>query len=483
VQKEQPIGINFDAYDKIPVQVSGNNVPPAVDSFQASELSHRITENIRLSGYSKPTPVQKHSIPIALQKRDLMSCAQTGSGKTAAFLLPMIHILTSEQARQPDQNFARRNRVYYPEGIVMSPTRELSQQIHREARKFMYCTGKRAVCVYGGADIRSQFSELDKGVSLLVATPGRLGDFLNRDRISLCIVRFVVLDEADRMLDLGFEPQIQEILDAFDMPMDRQMMMFSATFPTEIQRLAQKYLKDYIFLAVGRVGSTTDSITQRLVQAEGRTQKIDVLMDLLPTCNGLTLVFVATRRDADHIEHFLRMEGVQAESIHGNRTQQERERALKAFRDGDSPILVATDVAARGLDVPNVKFVINYDLPQTIDNYVHRIGRTGRCGNTGTAISFVSSKENRNVIRELNILLKEAKQEVPHWFNSYVENAAYGGGGSYRSRGNRDNGAYGGRDIRQSQSRNQRGGFQRNNWRRNNQQSGGGNSGNVGDAW
>lgn len=312
----------------------------------------------------------------------------------------------------------------------------------------------------------------------MVATPGRMVDLLNRGKLSLCLVKFFVLDEADRMLDLGFEPQIQEILDCYDIPFEKQTMMFSATFPQEIQKLAQKYLRDYLFLAVGRVGSTTDSITQRLVQAEGRHEKMDVLMDLLPKCNGLTLVFVATRRDADNIEGFLRDQGVEAESIHGNRTQQERERALKSFRTGQSPILVATDVAARGLDVPNVKWVINYDLPQSVDSYVHRIGRTGRCGNTGTAISFVGQKENRNVLSGVLKIMQESKQEVPGWFNQY---ASMYGGPRRRETGNQ---RYGGRDIRQSgRGRGGGGGRSRgqsrpeSSWRRQ------GNSGGGSSAW
>jgi len=441
--KEQPTGIQFDRYDKIPVEVSGSDIPPAIKSFAESGLHERLCKNIALSGYSKPTPVQKHSIPLAGKYRDLMSCAQTGSGKTAAFLLPMINILlTREQIRIPD-DFPRR--MAYPRALVLSPTRELAQQIHRECRKFLYCTGLRAVCVYGGAESRGQYRDLEQGVAVLVATPGRLVDFLNRNKISLYVCKFTVLDEADRMLDLGFEPQIREILEGFDMPNERQTMMFSATFPVEIQKLAQSYLTDYVFLAVGRVGSTAESITQELVRANGRDQKMDELMDLLPRCDGLTLVFVATRRDAENIEYFLRQESVNAESIHGNRNQQERERALKAFRDGVSPILIATDVAARGLDVPNVKWVINYDLPNTIDSYVHRIGRTGRCGNTGTAISLVGNRENKNVLRELLNILQEAKQNVPGWFSNLVADSAYGG---YRSHRNQRGNQYGGRDIR-----------------------------------
>jgi len=441
--KEQPTGIQFDRYDKIPVEVSGSDVPPAIQTFAESGLHERLCKNVLLSGYAKPTPVQKHSIPIAGSFRDLMSCAQTGSGKTAAFLLPMINILlTREQTRIPN-DFP--NRMAYPRALVLSPTRELTQQIHRECRKFLYCTGLRAVCVYGGAESRGQYRDLEQGVAVLVATPGRLVDFLNRSKISLYVCKFIVLDEADRMLDLGFEPQIRDILEGFDMPNERQTMMFSATFPVEIQKLAQNYLTNYVFLAVGRVGSTAESITQELARANGRNEKLDVLMDLLPRCDGLTLVFVATRRDAENIEFFLRSESVNAESIHGNRNQQERERALKSFREGISPILIATDVAARGLDVPNVKWVINYDLPNTIDSYVHRIGRTGRCGNTGTAISLVGNKENKNVMRELLNILRESKQNIPGWFSNMVADSTYGGYKSYR---NQRGSEYGGRDIR-----------------------------------
>jgi len=455
-------GINFDMYDKIPVEVSGNNVPAAWEDFSKCPLNKKILDNIDRMGFKKPTPVQKHSVPAAVARRDLMSCAQTGSGKTAAFLLPVIHVILRDMDSKGGTahkggsgygggGYNRRSRSrYMPHALILSPTRELTQQIHKEARKFCYLTGVRPCVVYGGADIREQFRELDKGVELLVATPGRLVDFMDRGNMSMAQCSFVVLDEADRMLDMGFEPQIQQILDDFDMPQDRQMMMFSATFPREIQLLAQKYLSDYVFLAVGRVGSTTESITQKLLYAEGQHQKVDSLMQLLPKCDGLTLIFVATRRDADRIEDFLRDQGVHAEAIHGNRTQHERERALNSFRNGESPILVATDVAARGLDIPNVMWVINYDLPSSIDSYIHRIGRTGRCGNTGNAISLVTNRENKNVLKELLKILEESKQETPAWFTRLVDQSnysSYGGGGNYGG-GRRSKSNYGGRDIR-----------------------------------
>jgi len=262
-----------------------------------------------------------------------------------------------------------------------------------------------------------------------VATPGRLVDFLERGRMSLAKVLCLCLDEADRMLDMGFEPQIRKIVECYDMPsrhQGRQTMMFSATFPQEIQVLAQDYLNDYVFLAVGRVGSSTDLIEQKLQYCQNHN-KIEALMDVLPDCHGLTLIFVATRRDADRIENILCEEGVNARSIHGDRSQWEREEALRDFRNGTYPVLVATDVAARGLDIPSVMWVINYDLPNQIDSYVHRIGRTGRCGNRGNALSFVN-ESNKPVLRDLLHTLRECNMTLPQWFVNMVNNTSFGGG-------------------------------------------------------
>eukprot|EP00300_Choanocystis_sp_HF-7_P009392 c16407_g1_i3.p1 GENE.c16407_g1_i3~~c16407_g1_i3.p1 ORF type:complete len:341 (+),score=46.29 c16407_g1_i3:1110-2132(+) len=245
------------------------------------------------------------------------------------------------------------------------------------------------------------------------------------------------------MLDMGFEPQIRRIVEQEDMPVeDRQTLMFSATFPKEIQRLAGDFLRDYIFIAVGRVGSSTDLITQKLIYAE-ESEKRDTLMTLLEENNGLTLVFVETKRAADALEDYLCYQKYNATSIHGDRTQREREQALQLFRTGKCPILVATDVAARGLDIPNVTHVINYDLPNYIDDYVHRIGRTGRAGKTGVATAFVNNK-NRAVLRDLFETLQENGQEIPPWFNEMANTHDGRRGGGNKSGGGR----FGGRDYR-----------------------------------
>ena len=247
---------------------------------------------------------------------------------------------------------------------------------------------------------------METGCDLIVATPGRLVDLIERGRITLEQIRFLVLDEADRMLDMGFEPQIRRIVEQENMPSEgRQTLMFSATFPKPIQRLAGDFLDNYIYLTVGRVGSSTDLITQHLQYVESRDKR-DALMELIQIVSGLTLVFVETKRSADALEDYLLQNGIAATSIHGDRSQREREDALIAFRSGRYPVLVATDVAARGLDIPNVTHVINYDLPNTIDDYVHRIGRTGRAGKKGQATAFIN-EDDKSLFRDLFDVLAE----------------------------------------------------------------------------
>ncbi|PKI43163.1 hypothetical protein CRG98_036469 [Punica granatum] len=389
-----------------------------------------------------------------------MACAQTGSGKTAAFCFPIISGIM--RGGQPVQRPPRGARTVYPLALILSPTRELSNQIHEEARKFAYQTGVRVVVAYGGAPINQQLRELERGVDILVATPGRLVDLLERARVSLQMIRYLTLDEADRMLDMGFEPQIRKIVEQMDMPPagERQTMLFSATFPKEIQRLASDFLSNYIFLAVGRVGSSTDLIVQR-VEFVHDADKRSYLMDLLhaqrengvQSKQSLTLVFVETKKGADSLENWLCMNGFPATSIHGDRTQQERELALRSFKSGRTPILVATDVAARGLDIPHVAHVINFDLPNDIDDYVHRIGRTGRAGKSGLATAFFN-ENNASLARSLAELMQEANQEVPAWLSRYAARSSYGGGRNRRSGGGR----FGGRDFRREGSFNRGGG-------------------------
>ncbi|XP_043691606.1 DEAD-box ATP-dependent RNA helicase 37-like [Telopea speciosissima] len=457
--EQENTGINFDAYEDIPVETSGENVPPPVNTFAEIDLGEALNQNIRRCKYVKPTPVQRHAIPISLAGRDLMACAQTGSGKTAAFCFPIISgIMNGQFSQRP-----RGARTVYPLALILSPTRELSCQIHEEARKFSYQTGVRVVVAYGGAPINQQLRDLERGVDILVATPGRLVDLLERARVSLQMIRYLALDEADRMLDMGFEPQIRKIVEQMDMPQrgDRQTMLFSATFPKEIQRLASDFLSGYIFLAVGRVGSSTDLIVQR-VEFVHESDKRSHLMDLLHAqrANGthgkqaLTLVFVETKKGADALEHWLCINGFPATTIHGDRTQQEREHALRSFKSGVTPILVATDVAARGLDIPHVAHVVNFDLPNDIDDYVHRIGRTGRAGKTGLATAFFN-ENNASMARALADLMQESNQEVPAWLLRYAARTSYGGGRNRRSGGG---GRFGGRDFRRDASFNRGGG-------------------------
>ncbi|CAN1772663.1 DEAD-box ATP-dependent RNA helicase 37 [Linum perenne] len=464
-------GINFDAYEDIPVDASGDNVPPPVNTFAEIDLGEAVNQNIRRCKYVRPTPVQRHAIPILLAGRDLMACAQTGSGKTAAFCFPVINgIMRDTHVQRP-----RAPRTAFPLALILSPTRELSSQIHDEAKKFAYQTGVRVVVAYGGAPIMTQvchdmnipsllcsitvsflleqLRELERGVDILVATPGRLVDLLERARVSLQMIRYLALDEADRMLDMGFEPQIRKIVEQVDMPPSgrRQTMLFSATFPKEIQRLASDFLSNYIFLAVGRVGSSTDLILQRVeyVQdADKRSHLMDLLHAQKETLQpSLTLVFVETKKGADSLEYWLCQNGFPATTIHGDRSQQERELALRSFKSGRTPILVATDVAARGLDIPHVAHVVNFDLPNDIDDYVHRIGRTGRAGKSGLATAFFNDN-NGSLARSLVELMQEANQEVPAWLVRYASRASYGGGKNRRSGGGR----FGGRDIRREGS-------------------------------
>ncbi|GAB4828299.1 DEAD-box ATP-dependent RNA helicase 52 [Ancistrocladus abbreviatus] len=447
--------INFDVYEDIPVETSGQDIPPPISSFADIDLGESLNENIRRCKYVKPTPIQRHAIPMAVAGRDLMACAQTGSGKTAAFCFPIISgILKSHLSRPTSQ---RGGRKVYPVALILSPTRELSCQIHDEAKKFAYQTGVKVLVAYGGAPMYQQLRNLERGVDILVATPGRLVDMIERGKISLSMIRYLALDEADRMLDMGFEPQIRKIVQQLDMPLPgaRQTMLFSATFPTEIQRLASEFLSNYIFLSVGRVGSSTDLIAQK-VEFVPDVDKRKYLMNLLvsqrangtQTKHALTLVFVETKRGADALENWLSRNGFPATAIHGDKVQMERERALRSFKTGATPILVATDVAARGLDIPSVTHVINFDLPRDIDDYVHRIGRTGRAGKSGLATAFFSDK-NIPIAKALVELMEEANQEVPSWLNECAEKSAACGGSGRRSQKHRGS-KFGGRDFRSS---------------------------------
>ncbi|XP_063137800.1 probable ATP-dependent RNA helicase DDX4 isoform X10 [Rattus norvegicus] len=416
-------GINFDKYDTILVEVSGHDAPPAILTFEEANLCQTLNNNIAKAGYTKLTPVQKYSIPIVLAGRDLMACAQTGSGKTAAFLLPILAHMMRDGITA-----SRFKELQEPECIIVAPTRELINQIYLEARKFSFGTCVRAVVIYGGTQFGHSIRQIVQGCNILCATPGRLMDIIGKEKIGLKQVKYLVLDEADRMLDMGFGPEMKKLISCPGMPSkeQRQTLLFSATFPEEIQRLAGEFLKsNYLFVAVGQVGGACRDVQQSILQV-GQYSKREKLVEILRNIGDeRTMVFVETKKKADFIATFLCQEKISTTSIHGDREQREREQALGDFRCGKCPVLVATSVAARGLDIENVQHVINFDLPSTIDEYVHRIGRTGRCGNTGRAISFFDTESDNHLAQPLVKVLSDAQQDVPAWleeiaFSSYA---------------------------------------------------------------
>ncbi|XP_066195683.1 probable ATP-dependent RNA helicase DDX4 [Sylvia atricapilla] len=406
-------GMNFDKYDENVVQVSGLDPPAALMNFADTNMCHTLTVNVAKAGYSKPTPVQKYSIPIILAGRDLMACAQTGSGKTAAFLVPIVAQMMRDGVAA--SSFKEHQE---PECIITAPTRELVNQIFLEARKFVYGTCIRPVVAYGGTQIDYSIRQVKQGCNILCATPGRLLDIIGRGKIGLHCVKFLVLDEADRMLDMGFGADMKKLVSFPDMPPKdkRQTLMFSATFPEEVQRLAGEFLKtDFLFVVVGHVGGACRDVQQNILEVS-QYFKRDKLIEILHNIGDeRTLVFVDTKKKADFIACFLCQENIPATSIHGDREQREREIALRDFRSGKCPVLVATSVAARGLDIESVQHVINFDLPSTIEEYVHRIGRTGRCGNTGKAVSFFDNSSDAHLAQPLIKVLSDAQQEVPVW--------------------------------------------------------------------
>nr|QFQ59538.1 vasa [Clogmia albipunctata] len=425
-------GINFEKYDKIPVKVTGKDIPKEINTFAEANLCEPLMRNLERAGYKTPTPIQKYGIPFLLNGRDVMACAQTGSGKTAAFLLPMLEKLISE----PDEV-----EVGHPQVLIISPTRELTIQIFDEARKFSVKTGIFANRIYGGTAAWHQAESLWKPCHILVATPGRLVDFVNRGNVRFDKLRFLVLDEADRMLDMGFLPDVEKVMRHSTMPQrsNYQTLMFSATFPNEIQKIANRFLENYIFLTVGIVGGACGDVTQVIYEVskyEKRKKLEDILAEEDPTG---TLVFVETKRNADFLASFVSANHFLTTSIHGDRQQSQRETALREFKQGKMKILIATSVAARGLDIANVRHVINYDLPKGVDDYVHRIGRTGRVGNKGKASSFYDASVDSGIADDLARILKESNQEIPDFLSGHGA-----GGGGYDSN-------FGGRDVRKDE--------------------------------
>ncbi|XP_027851173.2 ATP-dependent RNA helicase vasa-like [Aphis gossypii] len=414
-------GLNFDKYKTIEVKVSGTNPPQSITSFNSSGLSTILLDNLSNCNFSTPTPVQNYAIPIIIDGRDLMASAQTGSGKTAAYVLPILHNLL----KQPLQLVFDEHHCE-PHVVIIAPTRELVAQISECVWKFSKGTDIRNGLLYGGTSVSYQKSKiLQRGVHILTSTPGRLNDFVEKGIVTFSSVKFFVLDEADRMLDMGFKPEIERVLTHSTMtPIEsRQTIMFSATFASEIQHMATTYLKpDYIFVAVGEIGGACKDVVQTVMEVTKFKKKNTLLDEIkkMENCQG-TIVFVERKKVADYTAAYLSELDYPTTSIHGAREQPEREQALRDFKTNKMKILVATAVAARGLDIKGVNYVVNFDLPKTIDEYVHRIGRTGRLGNAGKAISFFDPECDGLLAPELIRILKQADQEVPSFLNDASE--------------------------------------------------------------
>jgi ATP-dependent RNA helicase RhlE len=352
--------------------------------FQELPLLKSLLDAVEQEGYEQPTPIQEQAIPPILEGRDVLGCAQTGTGKTAAFALPILHHLTSN----PAPHHARRS----IRTLVLTPTRELAAQVAESFVTYGRNTRSRTVVIFGGVGQRPQEQALKRGPQILVATPGRLLDLINQRIISLADIEIFVLDEADRMLDMGFIHDIRKVVAL--LPRARQSLFFSATMPDEIRKLADTILReDPVFVAVARPASTVDLIQQHLCFVE-KKEKVELLIHFLQQPSvSRALVFSRTKHGADKIVRRLKRAGINGLAIHGNKSQGARTRALDGFKSGETPVLVATDIAARGIDVEDISHVFNFDLPNEPETYVHRIGRTGRAGTSGIAIAFCMEDE------------------------------------------------------------------------------------------
>ncbi|EEB10489.1 DEAD box ATP-dependent RNA helicase, putative [Pediculus humanus corporis] len=391
------------------ITLRGKNVPLPIKHFREAGFPDYVLKEIKRQGFSEPTVIQAQGWPIALSGRNLVGIAKTGSGKTLSYILPaIVHINHQPRLQRGDG----------PIVLVLAPTRELAQQIKEVTEDFGHSSGIRNTCIFGGAKRLSQARDLEKGVEIVIATPGRLLDFLDCGKTNLKRTTYLVLDEADRMLDMGFEPQIRKIFE--QIKPDRQVLMWSATWPKVVRNLAKEFLNDYTQINVGSLQLSANHNILQIIdvcQDSEKERKLSTLLkEIMSEKENKTIVFIETKKRVEEITRKMRRDGWPAESIHGDKNQSERDHVLQDFRNGRRPILVATDVAARGLDVEDVKFVINFDYPNNSEDYVHRIGRTAK---------------------DLIEVLKEANQVINPRLLELAENKSYGRKINYRSRYNR----------------------------------------------
>ena len=375
-------------------------------SFTSLNLDQRLLAGLISAGYEKPTPIQLAAIPAVLSGKDIMAGAQTGTGKTAAFALPILHSLLNVSDVDKDKRMIK--------ALVLTPTRELAQQVHKSFKKYGKGTGLLTSIAYGGVSLNPQMEALAEGVDVLVATPGRLLDLIFKKAVDLSQLKFLVFDEADRMLDMGFIIDIKRILKY--VPNDRQTMLFSATFNEEIFSLSKNILHEPELIEVDARNTTADTVEQ-MVYVVDEDKKRELTSFMIGSKNWQqVLIFVRTKHGADALAKEMCKDGIKTQSIHGDKSQGARERALEEFKDGKVRALVATDVAARGLDIQNLEYVINYELPYIAEDYIHRIGRTGRAGSEGLAISYMCLGEEY-LLEEIETILDDRLPQS--WYPGY----------------------------------------------------------------
>nr|XP_024003491.1 probable ATP-dependent RNA helicase DDX17 [Salvelinus alpinus] len=412
------------------ITIRGSGCPKPVSSFSQAHFPQYVMDVLIQQNFKEPTAIQAQGFPLALSGRDMVGIAQTGSGKTLSYLLPaIVHINHQPYLERGDG----------PICLVLAPTRELAQQVQQVVHEYGKSSRIKSTCVYGGAPKGPQIRDLERGVEICIATPGRLIDFLEAGKTNLRRCTYLVLDEADRMLDMGFEPQIRKIVD--QIRPDRQTLMWSATWPKDVRQLAEDFLKDYVQINVGALELSANHNILQIVDVCTESEKDNKLLQLMEEImaekENKTIIFVETKKRCDDLTRRMRRDGWPAMCIHGDKTQPERDWVLTEFRSGKAPILIATDVASRGLDVEDVKFVINYDYPNSSEDYIHRIGRTARSTNKGTAYTFFTPGNLRQA-RELIRVLEEARQAINPKLLQLV-NTGRGGGGRMRFHGNGSN--------------------------------------------
>jgi len=370
-------------------------------TFDDLQLVQPLTRALEGLDYKTPTEIQAKAIPFALRRRDILGTAQTGTGKTAAFALPIIQMIYQRDVLKKNPRCIR--------ALILTPTRELAIQIGENIQEYAQYTGVKHTVIYGGVKQHQQVKKLEKGVHILVATPGRLLDLMGQGYISLDDIRLFVLDEADRMLDMGFIHDIKKIIKV--LPEKRQSLFFSATLPDSITDLSRRILTDPIKVETAPVSSAADTV-QQYVYYTNKSHKNKLLLDILDTTDQESvLLFSRTKHGADRIARFLNKQKISALAIHGNKTQNQRQRALKLFKDRELQVLVATDIAARGIDIDQLAYVVNYDVPNESETYVHRIGRSGRAGASGVAISICEPEENAYV-KDIEKLIRKKIEVV-----------------------------------------------------------------------